>query len=1359
MTSTIEAPQTHDAQDFDSNDSTPFLWIVLATIPVAVGALLQRFGEIVSLTRLDRILDPFTMAARGFDLWNPYWDTGAVQFQQNGYWLPFDLWFGTAKLLHIPPWISERLFIYAFISIALWGFVRLADAFSIGRPWTRLAAGFAYATAPVILTRIGWQSPFAMGIVFLPWAILPLVRATQSGSTRRAAAQSAIAIALMGGANAAVTLAILPIPLLYALTRSRGPRRASLLRWWILTVPLAMLWWGVGLYLFGKYGPNVLGYTETVQTTTGPTSIFEVLRGTADWVSRLPGGTNPAGFSLSLRSVPIIGTSIVAAAGIAGLARRKLPERTFLLACLLVGVAVVGGGYGGPFSNPATSLYRTLLDEPFNAFRNVYKFQPWIVLPLAFGFAHFLVGISDLDLVKARTWAKRVLAFATIAVLALASWPLWRNLLTRGPGATQIPQAWIDANDWLANNSPGRALVLPGIPDSDFEWGFTAQVPIQWGSNVTWATRSQAPLSGLDIVEYLDATELSIERGGNSRLPDYLARGGFTAVVVPNDQRSEIYGAPPPETVRNALIASGFQLTKSFGDTGYGFGSLQQVDIYAIPGGAVATTYASSAATWLSGGIGSALAVPTSVFGKRPYLLTRELSTPALQPKQWIITDGNQALTIDYGLNRNNESYIHGAADDEVPLGQDPNSRTVQELDGFSSVTASSVGPGIILSDIPAFGPANVLDGETSTWWVPHRDQVNGAEAWGTVDPYVDVEFNTPTSLDQLEMALYIGPFATLGPVDVTTRTDAGEATTTLLPIQAKQSVNVVPGVTTSIRVSIARHSFASLDEAIGIRELVLPGTPVSPRLVLPSQLESQFSQPGTPDPAWVFTRNLPAWSPVVSLNGERQLSRAFTVPKSGTFRMATSASATRDQKLLQWLGTTPNFSITADSTWGENPNVGPRNLVDGDSTSPWRSGNDITVTGGSSLIAMKWTGQRTLSSLRLVRGSGDAQPTDVVIYAGSEARGAPVAPDGTLNFEPLTTDSITLRINYAPIPLDDQASSKQMGFTSIDVPAVADLYPGPLHRDTPYAATCGTGPSVVVGSTTISYSVNTTTGTLLDGTSIDLVPCGTDSATLNQGRTLLDATSGTSLVTINQIVLGNSPTMAPPSGTARELSIDHWGTNDRTVTVASGSEGLLVINEAFNPGWKATLNGASLSSFKVDGWRQAFVLPEGEGGTVHLQFAPDRLFKAGTIFGLFTLVGVFMMALWPDRKKRKFDALNIGQPAPALLIAATVLGAVWCTGIAAVVLLPLWWLRNHRRTWLAPLAFFAMAGAGLLTVYGKRLVDYPSHLWGATSYPVLALSAVAFLCALITLLPRRTPLSAEPTDDVAAPATEDLSA
>ena len=1326
------------------NSRTPSKWIAYAMIPIAFGVLIQRFGQIVYLTRVDRILNPFTMASRGFDLWNPYADMGAVQWQQNGYWIPFDLWFGFARLLHIPIWISERIYIAGLLAIALWGFTRLADAFGIGRPSSRLLGGVAYALSPVILARVGWQTPFAMGTIFLPWVLLPLVRGTRDLSPRTAAARSCIPLALMGGVNAAVTFAILPIPILYLLTRQRGRRRAQLFRWWILFAPLSMLWWAIGLYFFGKYGPDFLQYTESVATTTNPTSIFEVLRGTADWIARLPGPANPASFSLALKSIPMIGTTIVAAAGIAGLTRRDLKERTFLISCFTLGVAAVGGAYGGLFGNPAAGVYSHLIETVLSAFRNVYKFQPLIALPLSFGIASLFTFVHRLSTLHYRRIFSAGLAGIVAAIAIAATWPLWTNHLTRGEGFKSVPTAWNQAGDWLSQNATGRALVVPGIPDADFDWGFTSQLPLEWTTNATWASRSQAPLSGLSVIDYLDTVELAIERGGDSGLADYLRRGGFSNVVVPNDQLSEKYVAPPPESIRNALVASGLERSTGFGERTFGYGDLQQVEIYTIPNATPVTTYAMNAATWLTGDTGSLLTIPEHIFGNRAYFFAKDSHTTTIHPDEWIVTDGNLASTTDYGPNRNNRSYVHSESNDIPPPEKLTSDRTVLDLGDISGVTASSVGPGMFVKNIPDAQPFNAIDGDVSTWWEPLRVQVDGSEAFGTTDPWLDVSYASPQEVNELFISLYIGPFAIPAPIQVKVTTDAGEAETTVFAIQTAQRLQVAPGPTSSIRVSISRGSYTALDDAIGIRELSAPLAPIAPRLDVPSQLTEEFAQPDTPNPAWVFTRLESALSPLVSLSSEKQISRSFTVPKQATFSTYATAKATRGQQLIDWLGTTPTFSISADSTWGENPKASPRNLVDGTDSTPWRSGNDITVRGGSSLISMKWNVPRTISSMRLVRSETDAMPTDVVILAGSEARGAPVAPDGTVTFAPITAESMSLVANYAPVPATDKTSSKQMGFTSLEIPALADLYPGPIDRNSRYSIDCGAGPNVVVGGTMVSYSVDTTVGSLLDGTPFDLAPCGSNSVALNSGPTLLDTKSGTSLTTISQIIIGDSPTMAPPSGVARPLTINKWGTNDREVTVGGGSEGLLAVNEAFNEGWKASLNGSELRAVQIDGWRQGFELPAGESGIVHLTYAPDQPFKLGTIFGLFALLFVLAMAFWPDRKRAMPVALQEGEASVWLLTGGVFLAALWCTGIGASLLLPAWWIRNHRRTWLAPIAFFTLSGAGLLAVIGKRIVDYPSHIWGAASYPVSALCAAAFLCALVTLLPKRASTNAK---------------
>ena len=55
--------------------------------------------------------------------------------------------------------------------------------------------------------------------------------------TPEAAALSGVAVALMGGVNATVVLAVLPVGAIWLLTRQPGPRRRALMGWW------SSRWW------------------------------------------------------------------------------------------------------------------------------------------------------------------------------------------------------------------------------------------------------------------------------------------------------------------------------------------------------------------------------------------------------------------------------------------------------------------------------------------------------------------------------------------------------------------------------------------------------------------------------------------------------------------------------------------------------------------------------------------------------------------------------------------------------------------------------------------------------------------------------------------------------------------------------------------------------------------------------------------------------------------------------------------------------------------------------------------------------------------------------------------------------------
>ena len=58
------------------------------------------------------------------------------------------------------------------------------------------------------------------------------------------------------------------------------------------------------------------------------------------------------------------------------------------------------------------------------------------------------------------------------------------------------------------------------------------------------------------------------------------------------------------------------------------------------------------------------------------------------------------------------------------------------------------------------------------------------------------------------------------------------------------------------------------------------------------------------------------------------------------------------------------------------------------------------------------------------------------------------------------------------------------------------------------------------------------------------------------------------------------------------------WGSARRVLRVTAGPASYLVVNENFNAGWQAvTAGGALLRPVRLDGWKQAWLLPAGTSG------------------------------------------------------------------------------------------------------------------------------------------------------------------
>lgn len=886
-------------------------WLFGASFFLLLVAWVQRPGEVVALTRLDRVLDPLVAIRRSASIWSPWSDFGSVQRQTIGYLFNFDIPFAAAREAGIPPWIAERLMMAAILAGAAWGFVRLVDALGVGSQAARMAGGLAWAVSPMILSRVGWRTPEALGPALLPWVLVPLIHGATGRSERRAAARSALVVALIGGANAAITLAVLPAPLMYLVTRQRGRRRTRLLVWWAVCVPLAIAWWFAALILLARYGSDQLKITETVEVTTAAATLFNALRGLADW--QVP--TLPPASMIALSIGPIIASVILVALGLGGLADRRLPERRFLVTLFGLGLLALGArlnGLGGPLGAANTML----LNGPARAFRNVYKFEPLVFLPIVVGLTHALTICTDalLDMRRDRSAPHPRLALLNLALvvsvgvlIAATAAPAWNSSLTR-PGFKDLPQAWQRLREYLEENAGGRVLILPGQPEAVYEWGWTSQLPLTWGTTLRSVTRSQEPQGGSPIVALLDTIELAIERGGDPELPMFLARSGFSHIVVPYDSRlSSNDAAPPPERVVDALARSGLFPIAKFGPQRFGaLRRSQEIAVFGIEGATPITSYPLASASWLSGDAEGVLRIPSAQFGQRIYVQSHDPLPPGLKLSNWIVTDTNTRVGVDFGRSHNNRSYVLGAKDHPPSFGNalerhsgesQVAAQTVAVRDDIDRVTSSSVGPGPIATNIPNYDPGNVLDGDPKTVWRPRQSAfpasgVPWKAVWGETDPWIELQFAAPRDLSRLDIRFATPPRGRTS-VRVVTTTEAGTRSSDLQPTGRFQRLALRRGQSSTLRITLQPKKYPDGTPILGIAELRLPGGPVPRWLRTPTITPISAAEQGTVAPAWVFTRQASSASPFASVDSEKNLRRIFSVPEATTTAVSAAAAAT----------------------------------------------------------------------------------------------------------------------------------------------------------------------------------------------------------------------------------------------------------------------------------------------------------------------------------------------------------------------------------------------------------------------------------------------------------------------------------
>lgn len=1294
----------------------------LAALLAGLGlALMQAPGKIVADTKLDLVLDPGAFLGRATRLWQAGAGFGSIQNQAAGYLFPMGPFFLAGDAAGLPGWVVQRLWIGTLLGLAAWGTMRVAAGLGIGDGRSRVIAGAAYALSPAMLATVGATSGGQLPMALAPWALLPLVWGAKGGAPRRAAAASGLAIAAMGGINAASTLAALPLCALFLLTRARSPQRRRLLGWWLVAVPLATLWWAGPLAVQGRYGFDFVPFTETAAVTTATTSAIEILRGTGYWLAHLHAGGEPwlpAGWLLVADPAVVLATGLLAAAGLAGLARRDHPERQFLVLTSLLLFAVMTAGYGGAAGGPLSDPAQRLLDGSLSAFRNVHKFEPGLRLALALGLGHLLTVASI-----PRSLRPAGLVAAAVAVVVAAT-PAVTGRLPVDGSFSRVPVHWQQAAHWLDQRSEGgRALVVPSAAFAEHRWGRPLDEPLQGLARSPWAVRNLVPLGSVESRALLDRIDRAISTGQPiAGLAEVLARAGVGHLVARNDLDLRRTGAPPPAVVRAALDATpGLRLAARFGprvptglsasqllpELGQVDGTLQSVEIWEVAGEVNRLSVAVDEV--------DVLGDATSTIS----LASAGVSPASIDPAGAVVTDDVRRRSRAFGDVRGRSHAL--SAPERDPLGREapplePEPAThaaVSEVryDDRIRLTASSAGAFGTL--VPSAQPFAAFDGQLSSAWTPASSRSAGA--------WIELSLPRPVAIDGIDVALLRDRPTRAMAVGLRVSTDHVERDVRLVPVAGPQTVAVGSPPTRRLRITLTRvRDFGSGTGDAGIAEIAVPGVTVTRRIVLPS-----------PGPAANVTTLLRRETANRFVAGDRDedttFDRSFEVPPA-SYEITGTASLEPGGD-LESVFPARAATIAASSRWNGLATFAPHQAFDGDASTVWVA----DPFDSSPTLHLAWDGAREVRSVRVTKAPGPVRtPRRLLLLAGGDTRTVHLDAGGAATFAPLHTSSLTVVVAEATEPRGTPAAfatPTAAGAAEITLPDLADLLaPAPAGPDIDLP--CGRGPVLAVGRLRVDTRVH---GSRLAAIAHQpLAVTGCEAATLG-GRTDLSARPAGGFA-VDTLAVRPAGAPAISRGQGREVLVRRWDDEDRRVDVEVGSAAVLALTENANPGWQATAAGRRLTPVVVDGWRQGWRLPAGPRTDVHIAFAPGRTYRAALIAGALAVLVLAAFALWPARRAGETDAAGPGAPIPPGAAVAVAAAAVALSGGLAVLALPLLLLlpSRDRAGPVVAATSFGIATALAVAAAGAS----PSSGDGAFGPVAQILSLVAIATVALSLAP-----------------------